>query len=184
MSANISEIKQSIDILGVISEAVQLRKTGKNFIGLCPFHSEKTPSFIVNPERQRFHCFGCGEGGDVFDFIQKLHGFSFREALTHLGIQRGKITPQIRAEIRERKHKQALVKEFRAWENKAADQMAMLVRCTRYVMSKATADNVERYSELWHILPVWEYLHEILCTGSDEAKYYLYKSEKNDGKIF
>ncbi|MBA3030862.1 MAG: hypothetical protein FP816_18890 [Desulfobacteraceae bacterium] len=175
MAEAISTIKKTIDIFAVVSEVVQLRNTGKNFTGLCPFHQEKTPSFFVFPEKQRFHCFGCGEGGDVFDFIQKLHGFSFREALTHLGIERGGVTPQIKKEILIRKHRQQLVKQFRAWENKAADQMAMLVRCTRYVMSKATADHVERYSELWHILPVWEHFHEILCTGNDEEKYHLFK---------
>lgn len=77
----ISEIKNSIDILDVISEVVRLKKTGRNHIGLCPFHSEKTPSFTVNQDKQIFHCFGCGEGGDIFGFIMKMDNLSYPEAI-------------------------------------------------------------------------------------------------------
>jgi len=76
----ISEIRDSADILDIVSEAVLLKKTGKNFVGLCPFHSEKTPSFTVSPQKQIFHCFGCGVGGNVFSFLMKKDGLSFPEA--------------------------------------------------------------------------------------------------------
>ena len=62
----ISEVRNSTNIVDVVSEVVQLRKAGKNFLGLCPFHSEKTPSFTVSPDKQIFFCFGCREGGNVF----------------------------------------------------------------------------------------------------------------------
>jgi len=68
------------DIVEVISQEVELRKTGVNFKGICPFHEEKTASFTVSPSRQTFKCFGCGEGGDVYDFIMKYKGVDFREA--------------------------------------------------------------------------------------------------------
>lgn len=77
----ISEIQHASDIIQIISEYVHLKQSGRNFIGLCPFHSEKTPSFTVNPEKKLFKCFGCGEGGTVFNFIMKKEGFSFIEAV-------------------------------------------------------------------------------------------------------
>jgi len=76
----ITEIKNSADIVNIISETVVLKKAGKNFIGLCPFHSEKTPSFTVSPDKQIFYCFGCGAGGNIFSFIMKKEGLSFPEA--------------------------------------------------------------------------------------------------------
>jgi len=80
----ISEIRDRSDIVEVISEAVRLKKTGRNFIGLCPFHSEKTASFTVNPDKQIFHCFGCQEGGDVFSFLMKNENLSYPEAVKSL----------------------------------------------------------------------------------------------------
>jgi len=76
----ITAIRNAADIVAVISEVVQLKKAGKNYLGLCPFHSEKTPSFTVSPDKQIFHCFGCNEGGNVFTFLMKHQGLSFPEA--------------------------------------------------------------------------------------------------------
>jgi len=77
----IAEIQRASDIVQIISEYVNLKQSGKNFLGLCPFHSEKTPSFTVNPEKKLFKCFGCGEGGAVFQFIMKQEGIGFVEAV-------------------------------------------------------------------------------------------------------
>ncbi|RST73845.1 DNA primase [Siminovitchia acidinfaciens] len=76
----ISKLRQSVDIVDIISEYVQLKKQGRNYFGLCPFHSENTPSFSVAPEKQIFHCFGCGTGGNVFNFLMDVEGISFQEA--------------------------------------------------------------------------------------------------------
>lgn len=77
----IAEIQLASDIVQIISEYVNLKQSGKNFLGLCPFHSEKTPSFTVNPEKKLFKCFGCGEGGTVFNFIMKQESMNFVEAV-------------------------------------------------------------------------------------------------------
>ena len=77
----ISEILNACDIVDVIAESVILKKSGRNYLGLCPFHSEKTPSFSVSPQKQIFHCFGCGVGGNVFSFLMKHHGITFPEAV-------------------------------------------------------------------------------------------------------
>ena len=85
----ISEIKNSVNIVDVIGEVVQLTKAGRNFLGLCPFHSEKTPSFNVVEDKQFYHCFGCGRSGDVFKFIEDYRGVSFMEAVQIVGDQVG-----------------------------------------------------------------------------------------------
>jgi len=85
----ISEIKNAADIVDVVSESVLLKKAGKNYIGLCPFHSEKTPSFTVSPDKQIFHCFGCSTGGNVFNFMMKQEGQTFPEAARHLAKRYG-----------------------------------------------------------------------------------------------
>lgn len=85
----ISEIKNSVNIVDVIGEVVQLTKAGRNFLGLCPFHSEKTPSFNVVEDKQFYHCFGCGKSGDVFKFIEDYRGVSFMEAVQIVGDQAG-----------------------------------------------------------------------------------------------
>jgi len=89
----IEQIKERTDILDVVSGYVTLSKAGQNFKGLCPFHSEKTPSFMVSLSRQIFHCFGCGVGGNVFTFVMKMEGTSFPETLRELGRKAGVDVP-------------------------------------------------------------------------------------------
>lgn len=87
----VGQIKEKLDIVDVISKYVVLKKSGRNFQGLCPFHNEKTPSFVVTPSKQIFKCFGCGEGGDVFTFLMKINNQSFGEMIeeqaANLGIE-------------------------------------------------------------------------------------------------
>lgn len=85
----IEEIRDDSDIVDIISEAVILKKKGKNYVGLCPFHSEKTPSFTVNQENQMFYCFGCGTGGNVYTFLMQYHGLNFVDAVKSLADRAG-----------------------------------------------------------------------------------------------
>lgn len=80
----IDEVRQTNDIVDIISQYVRLKRSGRNFFGLCPFHNEKSPSFSVSPDKQIFHCFGCGVGGNVFTFLTKIEGISFVEAVQNL----------------------------------------------------------------------------------------------------
>ncbi len=84
-----AEVKSKLSIVDVVGEAVQLRKAGTTYKGLCPFHGEKTPSFVVTPARESWHCFGCGEGGDVFSFVMRRDGLTFPEALKRLAAKAG-----------------------------------------------------------------------------------------------
>jgi DNA primase len=85
----LDEIKAKIDLVEMIGAYVPLKKAGSNFKGLCPFHAEKTPSFMVSPERQIWKCFGCGEGGDAFTFLMKMENMEFGEALRELAKKTG-----------------------------------------------------------------------------------------------
>jgi DNA primase len=89
----VAEIKSRLDIVELISEYVSLKKAGRNFLGLCPFHNEKTPSFTVNREKQMFYCFGCGEKGDIFAFLMRLNNATFPEALKLLADRAGVALP-------------------------------------------------------------------------------------------
>lgn len=90
----VEEIRAASDILDVVSDYVSLKKRGANYFGLCPFHSEKTPSFSVNPDKQIFHCFGCSAGGNVFSFIMRHEGVSFPEAARILAKRAGIELPE------------------------------------------------------------------------------------------
>src|SRR4030042_6468267 len=95
MTDQAEEVKEKTDIVSVISERIELKKAGRNFKANCPFHSEKTPSFMVSPELQIYKCFGCGQAGDVFSFLEKYEGMEFYETLKYLADRVGvKLTPR------------------------------------------------------------------------------------------
>src|SRR5207244_6839400 len=93
----IIEIRDRASIVEVISDYVTLKKTGRNHTGLCPFHSEKTPSFTVNEEKGIFHCFGCGAGGSVFHFLMQYDHLTFPEAVERVGKRYGIVVEQFQA---------------------------------------------------------------------------------------
>jgi len=110
-------VKQQADIVRVVGEYVRLKKSGQNFTGLCPFHSEKTPSFAVHPVKQIYHCFGCGVGGDVFSFVREMEKCEFPEAVRVVAEKCGIAIPRPRErspeERRENQQRAALVEMHR-----------------------------------------------------------------------
>ena len=93
----VDDVKARTDIVDLIQSRVPLQKAGRNFKANCPFHNEKTPSFVVYPERGTWHCFGaCGEGGDVFSFIQRADNLTFSETLSRLAERAGVTMPETR----------------------------------------------------------------------------------------
>ena len=89
----IEEVRSSNDIVDVISQYVTLKRSGRNYFGLCPFHKEKSPSFSVSPDKQIYHCFGCGVGGNVFHFLSKIENITFRESIEELAERAGITLP-------------------------------------------------------------------------------------------
>ncbi len=87
--ASVEEVVQAADMLEVVGLHTQLRKAGANYTGLCPFHQEKTPSFSVDPIEKLYYCFGCGEGGDLLAFVQKVENLTFAEAVESLADRYG-----------------------------------------------------------------------------------------------
>ena len=122
---DIDALRTQADIVAVVSDHTQLKRAGSRMKGLCPFHGEKTPSFTVDPGQNVFHCFGCGEGGDIYDFLQKISGLSFVEAVEQLARRTGytlhyeDLTPGQKRALGERSRlveiNQAAVELFRGW---------------------------------------------------------------------
>jgi DNA primase len=105
----LEEIKERADIVEVLSDHLTLKKAGRNYKGLCPFHNEKTPSFMVSPEKQLFHCFGCGAGGNVFTFLMKYEQISFAEAARSLAQRYGVRIPEVQTTSRDQRREQLLM---------------------------------------------------------------------------
>jgi len=166
------------DIMTVMdSEGIELKRRGRDFWACCPFHADKSPSFKVSPERQSFHCFGCGAHGDVFDFTMTQRGIPFKEALRVLGVRRGRsVKPDPAAQRR-----RVLVKSFRAWQRayyyKLCDESIVLHQIR--IGLKANPDQAEDIAfvcaEALGDLPLIEHRLDTLQHGSDEDRYELFK---------
>ncbi|PIT94090.1 DNA primase [Candidatus Falkowbacteria bacterium CG10_big_fil_rev_8_21_14_0_10_43_11] len=141
MPSQIEEIKQRLDLVDLIKEYIQLKPAGLNFKARCPFHNEKTPSFMVSPEKQIWHCFGCGSGGDHFEFIKKLEGIEFVEALRILADKAGVKLDYHNPEVHSRRTKLLDLCDAAAsfWQQKLkTDKEAELVR--KYLAGRGVAD--------------------------------------------
>jgi len=116
MLSPVDEIKSKIDIVDLIQEYFPLKAGGVNFKACCPFHEEKTPSFMVNREKQFYHCFGCHESGDIFNFIQKIESVDFPEALKILANKAGVTLPSYDPKISNLKTKVlSVIEETTKW---------------------------------------------------------------------
>ena len=112
MNSDIEEIKSRLNIVDVLRDYIRVDKAGANFRALCPFHNEKTPSFMISEEKQIWHCFGCGKGGDIFSFVMEIEGLEFREALKILAEKAGVEIKKISRRQIEEKNKSAEILEL------------------------------------------------------------------------
>ncbi|KWT86943.1 DNA primase [Candidatus Magnetominusculus xianensis] len=137
------EIKSRIDIVDVISDYVGLKKSGTRYKGLCPFHTEKTPSFVVSPEKQVFYCFGCGMGGDIITFVMKEEGMSYNEAIRKLS-ERAGIKLEINQNVQER---EVLLQIHRAAAAFFKDQLRKSEKALKYLHTRGIGkESIERFS--------------------------------------
>jgi len=157
-------IKETADIVAVIGEHVSLKRAGVNLKGLCPFHSEKTPSFVVNPQRQTYHCFGCGEGGDVFSFLMNYHRMTFPEALKELAKRYNIALPERTLSPEERARSQAKERLFAANEKAATFFHQLLLHdpagevARRYLRQRAIDDALAQRFRLGFAPKSWDAL--------------------------
>ena len=154
-------MRDSVDIYDVVSGYVSLKKAGKNWLGLCPFHSEKTPSFNVNPAKQIFHCFGCGVGGDAFKFLELQEGLNFPEAVKQLASRAGITLPESRPRADEKKsddERKALLKIIA----EAADYFLRELEgpagsaARAYLAKRGLTETVIRDFSLGYARPEWD----------------------------
>src|SRR5690625_1229485 len=114
----IEKIRQENDIVDIVSEYVQLKKQGRNYFGLCPFHDEKSPSFSVTKDKQIFHCFGCGKGGNVISFLMEMESFSFVESLRHLADRSGVKLPETKSNTKPMSEESSIILSAHEWLGK------------------------------------------------------------------
>jgi DNA primase len=171
--SDIDEIKARINIADVIGKHVTLKKAGRNFKALCPFHSEKTPSFIVSPERQMFKCFGCGKGGSVIDFVMEYEHVDFVEALESLADMAGVKLERRPADSPEAKLKQKIYEA-----NHLASEYYRFIltkhasgdRARRYLKKRGVTDKIIETFALGYAPHSWDNLHTYLRKkGYDEG---------------
>ena len=160
----VEEIKQKVDMVELVSEYVPLKRAGRNFKGLCPFHGEKTPSFMVNPELQIYKCFGCGEGGDAYSFLQKMEGMDFGEALRALADRVGvKLTSYRPSEGEETRDRLMKINElagrayhFLLTQHKAGKE------ALQYLKKRGITDEAIEVFKLGYVPGEWEFLGKFL----------------------
>ncbi len=159
----IDEVKARADIVDVIGQYVQLRKAGRNFKALCPFHSEKNPSFYVFPHTQTWHCFGCNAGGDVFSFIMKKEGLDFREALRLLAERVGvRLEEKPPREI----ERERLLREVNSvaadYYHRTLFHPEKGVRARDYLEKRGISEEAIRAFKLGYAPPEWHALEEFM----------------------
>ncbi len=146
-SGIVAEIKSKLPVADVVGETVALKRAGTVHKGLCPFHAEKTPSFIVTPDRETWHCFGCGEHGDIFTFLMRRDGLDFREALARLAEKAGvELSEHSAREDRHRRRLREALEAAVAWYREVLLQAQQAARARAYLDERGlTAETLERF---------------------------------------
>ena len=185
----IQKAKSKINIVDIIQKSgVHLTRAGKDYQALCPFHNEKTASFTVSPAKQIFHCFGCGAGGDVIEFIQRRYNLNFPDALEHLGITQTETqlskkriarqtTRQKKQQRRAKREKQTQY-EFEAWVLSYGYYLLDWIEAIDTSLPRLTWGQIQELSELIKQRTIWAYHAWIIHTSGDiEAMKSLYMEQ-------
>ena len=168
--SKVAEIRDRTDIVAVIGEHVQLRRAGSNYLGLCPFHGEKSPSFNVSPSKQFFYCFGCQKSGDVFRFVMELEGRTFADVARDLARRSGvdipedsEPSPRRRAErLQEESEKARLLKLNELCARFYEVQLERNERCQRYLRERGVSDEIRARFRLGYAPSDWDALVKAL----------------------
>ena len=190
MSTETEQIKERIDISDVVGEYVKLKRAGQSLKGLCPFHSEKTPSFIVTPSRGSWHCFGCNEGGDVFTFIQKIEGIEFPAALKMLAERAGITLPERKGKMQADSRRQRLFDLLEAASHFYQEILMNLKAGTRakeYLLDRGVFEHTMKEFGIGYAPHSWDALHTWLVKkgySDDEIVASGLSGRKDQGGTF
>ncbi len=167
----IEEIKARLDIVDVIKDYIKLKKAGKNYKAVCPFHSEKTPSFFVSPSRQIWHCFGCGEGSSMFDFIMKIEGVEFRDALSILAKRAGVELKPVKPELKTKREKLYNICELAAsFFEKQLGRGGQGKKAKQYLLNRKISKESIKEKRLGWAPDSWQGLSDFLASKGFEKK--------------
>ncbi len=167
-----AEIKSKLSVLEVVGETVQLKRAGSAYKGLCPFHAEKTPSFVVTPDRETWRCFGCGEGGDIFTFLMRRDGLDFREALERLAEKAGvELSERTAREDRQRKRLRDALEAAIAWYREVLLQAAQAQKARDYLAERGLADETLERFTIGYAPNTWDALTKrLIAKGFSNAE--------------
>ena len=176
---------QKPDIMTVMErEGIELKRRGRDLWASCPLHPDKTPSFKISPERQHWHCFGsCSEGGDVIDFVMRLHGFDFKDACKYLNIIPGKPLPPDPANQRRKE----LLQAFNEWKTDFYFRLCDESLHLKYIQTlfKKLPDVSEAtawlFAEKISRLAIIDYRLNLLAEGEKEILFSMYQEDTKNG---
>jgi DNA primase len=160
-SSVLQQVQEGNDLVEIVSSYVALKKSGQNYVGLCPFHGEKSPSFTVSPSKQLFHCFGCGAGGNLFTFLMKLEGLTFPEAVRSLSQRIGLVITESSGSTPEAKQKAKLRSLLQLAAQRFQEQLrtdARAAKARAYLAERGVSDTSIEAFGLGYALPGWESL--------------------------
>lgn len=165
LNSPIDEIKQRLDIVDVLSEYLQLKKAGGNYKANCPFHHEKTPSLMISPDKQIWHCFGCGKGGDIFAFIQEIEGMDFPEALRVLAKKANVTLSYQDPALTSKKTKVLDILKISAdWLQKQLQENPQAEIARQYILQRKVSLDAQEDFKLGYSLGEWSALNDFLKT--------------------
>lgn len=182
MKEIISQIKLSLSLIDVISKHVQLERIGRNYRGLCPFHNEKTPSFVANEEKGKWKCFGCGKSGDLINFFSEINGLKNNQSIkilaNKIGLNNtGRYRRQIDELAKKRAENLANQQKFKETLSMLFDNLYKVRNLLKWILSHIEKErDLDAFGEIYHELSYIEYLIEEsqnVFSSNDENEMYL-----------
>lgn len=158
----LEDLHSRLNIVDVVADYIELKRAGQNYKGLCPFHSEKTPSFMVSPDKQIFHCFGCGVGGNVIHFVMKFENLPFQEAVRLLARKAGIDLKEYKYGRDNESTREKLIEIHRQASRAFAENLTKSKKARSYLSERGLSEETIRLFSLGYALKDWHYLSDIL----------------------